>query len=471
MAKNLFSKKSIINMVLISILGLISIPAQGEGIVFTDVSKDFWSYSSIAWATEQKIVEGYPDGTFKPEQSVTQTEFIAMLVRAYLNKDQLPDGDSSHWGAPYIKHAYNMGWASSIVVPPSSKLNSDFNNVSESRKYVAKLITNASGKNYDFDDSIRFVLESGLAEGKTDKSVGGFKGNDLVTRAEAVTFIQRLRQKYNQLQSSPMTEEKYVPQNIFYEDTLFTLKLPVSWEGRYEVDNQVFNVGNNTTFINKATKGILFAVTTEFKDHWSTHGQDIIDAIGSHLTQVGEKDDRVYLITTPTDVEYDPSDEKSKMDYLSMSDDVKSIISTFEFKNDLASSQNSIHSISRNLPEITILNDSHEIPSLKGTYCWGGCVDKSDASTEIKDHQYNPVIVNANSVIILKFADYLQPAILKASKVNGLLPKIEDVDIKKNQITVPNELGTYIYDVEVIWTYKDGTTAGSAGYFFSVLVE
>ncbi|MDQ0888931.1 hypothetical protein QFZ81_004019 [Paenibacillus sp. V4I9] len=203
MKQKQFKKGAIMSMTLLCIVGILPPTAQGEGNVFTDVSKDYWGYGSIAWATEQKVVDGYPDGTFKPEQTVTQTEFVAMLVRAYLNKDQLPEGNSSNWGAPYIKHAYNMGWAGSIVVPPSSKLNTDFNNVSESRKYVAKLITNANGRNYDFDDSIRFVLDSGLAEGKTDKSIEGFKGNDIVTRAEAVTFIKNLKAKQDMLYPSP----------------------------------------------------------------------------------------------------------------------------------------------------------------------------------------------------------------------------------------------------------------------------
>jgi hypothetical protein len=442
--------------------------SYANAVAFKDVPAAYWGYASIQWAVDNKIVDGYPDGTFKPDENVDQNEFLAMLIRAYQPSDFTPNHDSSEWAAPYLSYAGKMGWN---LITPSPLMGHKTNHIALSRSMAAKYLAHATGKNYNPADSVQYVLDIGLADGKTGNTLEGYKLDDQVTRAEAVTFIQRFRQKYNQLQSSPTTEEKYVPQNIIYVDTHFTLKLPKSWEGRYEVDNQVFNTGNSTAFINKTTKGILFAVTTEFKDHWSAHGQDIIDAIGSHLTQVGEKDDRVYLITTPTDVQYDPSDEKSKADYSSMSHEVQSIISTFKIKNDLAPSQNNIYSISNNLPEITILNDSHEIPSLKGTYCWGGCVDKPDASTEIKNQQYHSVAVKANSVIILKFADSLQPAILKASKLNGPLPKIEDVDVKKNQITVPNEPGTYIYDVEAIWTYKDGTTAGFAGYFFSVEVS
>ncbi|MFD0694726.1 hypothetical protein ACFQZT_11530 [Paenibacillus sp. GCM10027628] len=80
--------------------------------------------------------------------------------------------------------------------------------------YVAKLVTNANGRNYSFDDSIRFLLDSGLAAGKTDKSVEGFKGRDFLTRAEAVTFIKNLKSKQDLLYPSPTFEYAYDPTTL-----------------------------------------------------------------------------------------------------------------------------------------------------------------------------------------------------------------------------------------------------------------
>jgi hypothetical protein len=443
-------------------------PSYANEVAFKDVPAEYWGYASIQWAVDNKIVDGYPDGSFQPNEYVDQNEFLAMLIRAYQPRDFTSDNDSSDWAAPYLAYAGNMGWK---LITPSPLMGHETIHNGLSRWMVAQYLTNATGKNYNPADSVQYVLDIGLADGKTGKTLEGFKSGDPVTRAEAVTFIQRLKQKYNLLQSSPATEEKYVPQNIVYEGTHFTLRLPKSWEGKYEVgDNEVFSMGNSTAFINKATKGVLFAVSTEFKDHWRETRQDTIDAIGSHLTEVGEKGDRVYLIIRPTDVQYDPSDEKSMADYLSMSDDVKTIISTFEINNDLASSQNTIDSISKNLPKITIVNDSKEIPTLEGTYCWGRCVEKPDASTVIKEQQYHPVPVEAGSAISLQFADNLQPAVLKASNIVGPSHKVEDVNLKNNQIIAPTDPGEYTYDIEAIWTYQDGTTAGSARYFFSVVV-
>ncbi|WP_442600475.1 S-layer homology domain-containing protein [Paenibacillus sp. KN14-4R] len=177
---------------------------------FKDVSKDYWGYANIEWALDQGIVAGYPDGTFKPEAAVTQTEFVAMLVRAYVNKNQLPTVDGDYWGAPYIKFAFDMGWGGSIINPPSANYLTGANyDIVETRNYVAKLITNANGRNYNFDDSIRFLLDSGLSKGKTAPTVEGYQGQDSLTRAESVTFIKNLKEKLDLLYPSYDSEHSY----------------------------------------------------------------------------------------------------------------------------------------------------------------------------------------------------------------------------------------------------------------------
>ncbi len=49
---------------------------------FSDVDPARWSAPIIAWAKEQKLVNGYPDGTFAPEKPVTRAEVVGMLFNA-----------------------------------------------------------------------------------------------------------------------------------------------------------------------------------------------------------------------------------------------------------------------------------------------------------------------------------------------------------------------------------------------------
>lgn len=121
---------------------------------------------------------------------------------------------------------------------------------------------------------------------------------------------------------------------ILYENAAnrFTLKLPKSWEGKYDVEESAFSEGSNVRFINKATKtGTLFTISIWSKEYWNARQEEIKGQIP--ISKIGEYGDNVYLFHTPTDVQYDPQDEKSKADYLSMFNDIKSIIATFEIKN------------------------------------------------------------------------------------------------------------------------------------------
>lgn len=50
---------------------------------FSDVQAGYWAYADIVAAKGAGIVAGYPDGTFRPEQYVTRAEMAAILDRAF----------------------------------------------------------------------------------------------------------------------------------------------------------------------------------------------------------------------------------------------------------------------------------------------------------------------------------------------------------------------------------------------------
>jgi hypothetical protein len=50
--------------------------------VFSDVPTSYWAYDAINSLSVKDIVSGYPDGTFKPDASITRAEFATMLVKA-----------------------------------------------------------------------------------------------------------------------------------------------------------------------------------------------------------------------------------------------------------------------------------------------------------------------------------------------------------------------------------------------------
>ena len=49
---------------------------------FPDVAKDHWAAKQIEELSDQGVIVGYPDGTFKPDDNVTRAEFASMAIKA-----------------------------------------------------------------------------------------------------------------------------------------------------------------------------------------------------------------------------------------------------------------------------------------------------------------------------------------------------------------------------------------------------
>ncbi len=81
---------------------------------FSDVQDDNRYREAIITLSKLGVIDGYDDGTFKPEEKITRAEFTKMLITAlgYENNTALPtefDDTTDHWAATFIKTAYDMG--------------------------------------------------------------------------------------------------------------------------------------------------------------------------------------------------------------------------------------------------------------------------------------------------------------------------------------------------------------------------
>jgi len=82
---------------------------------FSDVNSNYWAYSSIQSLSDENIISGYDDDTFRPNEPVTRAEFATMIVKA-LNKTgyspiktvNFTDLPESHWAYENIKKAYSL---------------------------------------------------------------------------------------------------------------------------------------------------------------------------------------------------------------------------------------------------------------------------------------------------------------------------------------------------------------------------
>ena len=80
---------------------------------FSDVADDLWSRTAIATMANAGIVNGMPDGTFKPKANMTRAEFAAVAARFddiyYVGEDMFSD-IAGHWAADEINSAATRGW-------------------------------------------------------------------------------------------------------------------------------------------------------------------------------------------------------------------------------------------------------------------------------------------------------------------------------------------------------------------------
>ncbi len=75
--------KSKLTAVLTALLLIfVAIPSQAQAATqFSDVDKH-WAKKEIMYLSDRKIIGGYPDGTFKPNQPITRAQASAMLIKA-----------------------------------------------------------------------------------------------------------------------------------------------------------------------------------------------------------------------------------------------------------------------------------------------------------------------------------------------------------------------------------------------------
>lgn len=84
--------------------------------LFSDINESNKNYEAINYLQENGILNGYLDGSFKPDNSVNRAEFLKIIIEGSNIEtnvaENTPFKDVNHltWYAPYIKKAYSEDW-------------------------------------------------------------------------------------------------------------------------------------------------------------------------------------------------------------------------------------------------------------------------------------------------------------------------------------------------------------------------
>ena len=161
---------------------------------FPDLSQSHWAYSQVERLVADGTINGMPDGTFKPNSTVTRAQFVKMLgksdVKFSKNFADVPEGN---WAYEYVMYSQLDGDANGNFRP----------NEPITRDDVAKLLYKrfANGANVKAPYSVSsqgsnskataWVYNTGLIIGSDGHNL---RLADTLTRAEAAVLIVRAKE-------------------------------------------------------------------------------------------------------------------------------------------------------------------------------------------------------------------------------------------------------------------------------------
>lgn len=88
---------------------------------FSDVSQNHWALKYIEFCKNAKLVEGYEDKTFKPDDNITYGEAAKICLTAIGYNNLVKGEESEKWYKPWMKVAYEYKIAEDTDKNPEEK--------------------------------------------------------------------------------------------------------------------------------------------------------------------------------------------------------------------------------------------------------------------------------------------------------------------------------------------------------------
>ena len=253
---------------------------------YSDVNQSAWYASYVNKISELNAFSGYEDGTFRPDNQITQEEFIktvVCLICGALNESNAPtvkntwNSKWSSWAVPYLDKAFelgliteqdtmfklvgipcNRGEMAKVITRAVEYLKED--SVADTSTYITKL------KDYNRmkEEYKPYVLQAyakGILSGYDD---GTFRDDGLLTRAEASSVLVRLIDK-NERINSDETLYDYFGRKVTWTEPLRT-DVPEQYQvsmsdisiSQAIYDEAVVNGGNISTKTLSRSKAMMF---------------------------------------------------------------------------------------------------------------------------------------------------------------------------------------------------------------------
>ncbi|MBO7289681.1 MAG: S-layer homology domain-containing protein [Clostridia bacterium] len=184
--------KRIISLIL-TLLMLLSVVPTAFAADFSDFGSSHWAYEYVNVLVNDGTINGYADGTFRPEGTVTRAEFVKMIgngpeTRAETFDDVAP----SHWAYSYIISSGLEALTDNMFMPDTPITRGDvavllWKRAGSPKGVTAPPIVHRQNENYD---AVSWVYTNGIMVGNDYIDL---RLNDTLTRGEASALIVRSR--------------------------------------------------------------------------------------------------------------------------------------------------------------------------------------------------------------------------------------------------------------------------------------
>ncbi len=189
-----------------------AVPSQAVAADLSDIS-NHWAKSQIESLIERGVITGYPDNTFKPNNTITRAEFITMTNKAYSFTEtatiDYTDVPASAWYAAEIAKAkaagYIAGYEDGTMRPDAqitrqeaAKIISVIRNLDSSSDAALSAFTDAGSIPAWSRGYVAAMVDAKLITGYPD---GTFKAANAINRAEAAVILGRTLGIVEQIQT------------------------------------------------------------------------------------------------------------------------------------------------------------------------------------------------------------------------------------------------------------------------------
>lgn len=174
-----------------------------------DIIVEHFAVREITQATNIKVIDGYPDGTFRPNNTISREEFIKMLMVLATNRTfdfASVDTKYESWAGPYVTIAEMQGVIptgtytdESLKLPITrlemvmmlSKTQIKMKGIPQNQ--IGSLVyTDISNLTDEEKDMILHAAKYDLLEGMKDGTSKQFKPRANLTRGEAAAALMRI---------------------------------------------------------------------------------------------------------------------------------------------------------------------------------------------------------------------------------------------------------------------------------------